>query len=770
MTKKANLKKIVFSDTLIYILIFLIFCGFFSHSNWSMIRIIPSILLVVIYELRYLLKNEKYKPNHKPFLRYFIWCLILFLYGGISLFWTIDKTYTLQLLKDMIYTFFFVLVVLFYITDLEKLKKIMSLFVLTCVYTSMLILIFNWQLIGTDSFGSITGLYFNRLALLLCNGIFFSFYLYLKKHQSRYILASILFYFVIYLTGSRKALIMPIAFISLFLILGIGKDKKKFKQAIAIIIGLLTVSILVISVSPSLRERMIDLVQSLFSPGTVTDGSIRERTYFRETAIDLFLEKPITGVGLNGFRGYLNSINYRHITYSHCNYLEILATLGILGFIFYYFIYFLILKNLLKNFKSNNAEKKLCLAFIIVEVVFEYSFVSFYFFEMQLPLALVYLCSIFVEKKQHEKRKKIGIMVPSLSTGGSERTAVSLANWLAGNTKDQIYLINLGKNDQNYYIEKNVEVYSKKVCSNIPERIKEYIKLVQFMNKVQFDIIFEMLFTPIKYALIHKLFNDHLVIIGSERANPKEYSSWFKKVRCKVYPIFCNGYIFQTEKVKNMFSKVIKRKSVVIPNAISNPDILNLDCTHIKKEKTIVAVGRLTEQKGFDFLITCFVEIHQKYPDYKLIIYGEGPMRSDLEKQIKKENMEEFIKLPGNKQEVIKYVASATMFIMSSRFEGMPNALLEAMAVGIPCISTNCVAGPSEIIENYENGILVEVDNVEEMIIAMSQIIEDKKLRKKLATNAAKIKEAYSVDQIYMKYYQYFLDIYQKKYEKSVKN
>ena len=159
-----------------------------------------------------------------------------------------------------------------------------------------------------------------------------------------------------------------------------------------------------------------------------------------------------------------------------------------------------------------------------------------------------------------------------------------------------------------------------------------------------------------------------------------------------------------------------------------------------------------------------------KYPDYKLIVYGEGPMRKELEKQIQEENIEKFIKLPGNKQEVIKHVASATMFVMSSRFEGMPNALLEAMAAGMPCISTNCVAGPSEIIDNYVNGILVEVDNVDEMTTAMSQIIEDKKLRKKLATNAAKIKETHSVDQIYIRYYQYFLDIYQKEYEKRVKN
>lgn len=352
-------------------------------------------------------------------------------------------------------------------------------------------------------------------------------------------------------------------------------------------------------------------------------------------------------------------------------------------------------------------------------------------------------------------------MIPSLNTGGAERTAVSLANWLAENTNDEIYLINLGKNDNNYDINSNVKIYSKKKCTNILDRIKEYIKVISFLNSVKFDIIFEMLFTPLKYAIFHKIFNRKLVIIGSERANPQRYSTLFKKVRCKVAPVFCNGYIFQTNKVKNMFSKYIQKKSVVIPNAISNPDVYNLK-KNIKKKKIITSVGRLTYQKGFDTLIRAYIEVYKSHHEYDLIIYGDGPMREELMKLICDNGMEHHIFLPGNCKKLVETIAKSTLFVMCSRFEGMPNALMEAMAIGLPCISTDCIAGPSELIDNKKNGLLVEIDNIEEIKNAILYLIENDTIRGMIANNALDIKKTNAADIIYKKYYDYFESCYNK--------
>lgn len=350
---------------------------------------------------------------------------------------------------------------------------------------------------------------------------------------------------------------------------------------------------------------------------------------------------------------------------------------------------------------------------------------------------------------------KIGIMIPSLNTGGAERTAVALANWLAENTSNEIYLINLGKNDNNYNINEKVNMYSKNKCTGVFDRINEFVKVIKFLNCVKFDIIFEMLFTPLKYAIIHKLFHPKLRIIGSERANPQKYNSLLKKIRCKICPIFCNGYIFQTDKIKKMYPKFIQKKSVVIPNAISNPDVFN--CKEVaNKEKVITSVGRLTYQKGFDTLIKAYIEVFKVHPEYNLIIYGEGPLRKELMELVYSNSMEKNIFLPGNCKNVVNSISKSMIFIMCSRFEGMPNALMEAMAIGLPCISTNCVAGPSEIIDNKKNGLLVEVDNIDEIKNAIIYLIEHDEIRESIAKKALDINKTNSIDLIYGKYYDFF--------------
>ena len=400
MKNKNILDKFLLNDGFAEVLIMLIFCGFFSHSNFSALRIIPGIILSIILLIRfyYDIKNKSMK-KYQYFFKYLVWYILFFAYSLLSASWTISTNYSFSLIKEMLYTMLFVLLILFYITDYGKLRKVTKMYIITCVYTCFLILLFNFKLYGTDLFGSVTGLYFNRIALLLCNGIFFSFFLYKSTGNRNYIVLSLLFYFVIFLTGSRKSLIMPIVFIIIFLVLNIGRNKQKFiKTSIAVVILIALSSILFIS-NPKLKTRMINLYQAVVQHETTTDGSIRERTYFRKTGIELFKSNPIIGIGINGFRGYLASIKYRHVTYSHCNYIELLATLGIIGFLIYYLMYSVILKNSIKKFDANNYIKLLCLSYIMVEIIFEYGFVSFYFFEIQSALMMIYLYSNYGNRK-----------------------------------------------------------------------------------------------------------------------------------------------------------------------------------------------------------------------------------------------------------------------------------------------------------------------------------------------------------------------------------
>lgn len=354
---------------------------------------------------------------------------------------------------------------------------------------------------------------------------------------------------------------------------------------------------------------------------------------------------------------------------------------------------------------------------------------------------------------------KIAILIPSLNTGGAERTAVALANWLSTNTDVEVHLINLGKNDNNYNINEKVNFYNKPKGNGILNKVACFFDVIKYMNKVKPDVLFEMLFNPLKYALIYKAFHWKSVIIGSERANPKGYQTKKLKFLCHVCPIFCKGYIFQTEKVQNMFPKYIRKKSIVIPNAISNPDVHSVKHSiESDIEKKIISVGRLSYHKGFDTLIKAFTEVIKIYPDHQLLIYGEGDLRTELEELIRNLKLEGKVLLPGTTNRVIEKIANCEIFVMSSRFEGMPNVLLESMAIGMPCISTNC----TDLVKDGINGLMVEIDNVDQIAAALIKLIDNEELQKKFSKEAKKVTVEHSTENIYNKYYNYFKEVYEK--------
>jgi glycosyltransferase involved in cell wall biosynthesis len=148
----------------------------------------------------------------------------------------------------------------------------------------------------------------------------------------------------------------------------------------------------------------------------------------------------------------------------------------------------------------------------------------------------------------------------------------------------------------------------------------------------------------------------------------------------------------------------------IIPNPI-NPEF-NVKPFSGKRRKIITSVGRLSEQKNQHVLIEAFSRIEKDFPDYELVIYGEGNLRETLENQIKTLKLENKVKLPGVKKNIKNEIYDCSLFVLPSLYEGMPNALMEAMALGLPVISTDCpCGGPRFLIHNY-NGLLVKVNNV----------------------------------------------------------
>ena len=158
----------------------------------------------------------------------------------------------------------------------------------------------------------------------------------------------------------------------------------------------------------TLSLRMTELFES-FAGKEVSDYSVNERSFFRSTAMKVFLENPIIGIGINNFAAYMEQIGYSHIAYSHCNYTEILSNLGIIGFCIYYYIYgYIVAKSikLLKKYKEEKLELYYPIVLIFVLLMFEYGFVSYYIFEAQVQIFICYLLISFQMARKEENNEQ----------------------------------------------------------------------------------------------------------------------------------------------------------------------------------------------------------------------------------------------------------------------------------------------------------------------------------------------------------------------------
>ena len=356
---------------------------------------------------------------------------------------------------------------------------------------------------------------------------------------------------------------------------------------------------------------------------------------------------------------------------------------------------------------------------------------------------------------------KVVILMGSLTMGGAERVATTLAAYLSEHNIET-YLVSFDNKESSYKLNPKVNFINNKV-KNIHGKIAGIKQRMNFMfntlDSIRPDLVFTMFCDINIYALIYKWFGKSKIkLISSERCNPNEIKG-IKRILTKISSCNCDGFIFQTERAQKCYPKKVQNKSIVIHNAIGNPMLKEIDHQNIMAEKIITTMGRLEYQKGHDVMIKACAPALKKNPEYKLIIYGEGSLRGKLEDLIRNLKMENNIFLPGNTQYAISEVAKSQIFLLTSRFEGMPNALMEAMALGIPCISTDCDMGPNELIKNGINGYLVPVDDIEAITEKIELLMADDKLRKKISENSKKINNTHSIDKIYSKYLMYFKQI-----------
>lgn len=349
---------------------------------------------------------------------------------------------------------------------------------------------------------------------------------------------------------------------------------------------------------------------------------------------------------------------------------------------------------------------------------------------------------------------KIGFLIKDLSYGGAERATASLANYFSTHSND-VEIITFNGTDSFYPLEDGVKVRSAHFdeleqsasVKRIIGSIKRIFTIRKLVKKQNFDVLIGMSFAMTWYAVLATIFTS-TKSVGTERNNPYKYkTSRLYTFFRKLFHLLTDGYVLQTKRAAEFFGGVKSDRDIIIPNAVFNETIYTLS-PPTERKKIIGAVGRLTEVKRFDLLIDAFAKISTQIPDYLLMIFGEGEDREKLEAQIKRLGLEKKVILFGATPDAVKLVNHASLFVLSSDYEGMPNALLEALAMGVPCVSTNCETGPAELIENGVNGILTEPGNCDELAEAMLRVIQNPELAKQFSENGRKLLQTHSIETI----------------------
>lgn len=240
-------------------------------------------------------------------------------------------------------------------------------------------------------------------------------------------------------------------------------------------------------------------------------------------------------------------------------------------------------------------------------------------------------------------------------------------------------------------------------------------------------------------------------VIGMERSNPYYAYNRKKRLLNKYGYWMSDGYVFQTQGAKGYYGG----KGIVIGNPISASEYApSIDS---RKKKSFCAVGRLSYAKNYTYLINLFIRLHESDGDYHLDIYGEGELKDELDKQIHKLGAEKYICLCGSVRDIEKKMTEYPYYIMCSRYEGMPNALMEAMSLGCIVFSTDFDFGPAELIENGINGFILN-DDVNSLADVVRMIEDDKIDLELISDNARKyIISNYSIDAIGSKFYDYIV-------------
>ena len=352
-------------------------------------------------------------------------------------------------------------------------------------------------------------------------------------------------------------------------------------------------------------------------------------------------------------------------------------------------------------------------------------------------------------------RRRLTLVISSLTGGGAERVATILSNSWA-DRGEQVTLVTLDASGPSYALDPRVTRRPLGVAGispNLPaavwNNLRRVIALRRAIRESRPDTVVSFLdVTNVLTLLATRGLG--VPVLVSERSDPAfcPIAKPFGILRNRLYPR-ADAIVVQSEEARRFFSAAIQARTSVIPNPVLPAERLReVGPAPSASGKVALALGRLSKEKGFDLLIDAFARIAPDHPEWSLEIWGEGPERPLLERRVSEKSLSGRVRLPGQTPSPQEKLLRSDLFVLSSRFEGFPNALCEAMACGLPVVAFDCPSGPRQIVRDGMDGILVAPDDAVALAEGMNRLMGDPELARRLASRAPEVVRRFDLDRV----------------------
>ena len=354
----------------------------------------------------------------------------------------------------------------------------------------------------------------------------------------------------------------------------------------------------------------------------------------------------------------------------------------------------------------------------------------------------------------------IAFLTVRLSDGGSERVIANLASSFAcHNYKTTV--ITYRRSIDEYPINESVIRYNLddyRENNGHFGKLSHFLRIKSICEREKIDVIISFGNGPIAHSLLIKILLGIKAVIPVRNAPDFLYNSRLTKWGVRWIYNIADGAVFQTEEAKKWFRKELQYKSSIIYNPVGE---IFFSSHYNPEPNRIITCGRLQPQKNHRLLLDAVEIVSHSINNIRLYIYGVGPLEKELKEYASEKGLSSIVHFEGRSTNIPMELSKASVFVLSSNVEGVPNALMEAMAVGVPSVATDCpCGGPRMLLGENDRGILVPVNNESELANSIICLLADENKRNKYSELSKEFAKNFSVEQVFSEWQKFLLNVY----------